>query len=269
MLATAHALLSFLVAIYWAATSRSQGKIIMAVCYVAAAEVTWRMAKASVFWEFGKYAVCAVLLVALWRHRPPRLNRLALLYFGLLVPSTLLTCLAYPDISTLRKAISSPMSGPLAMTLCTIYFFRAKLTTVDQGKLLAILGPVVGMGAVCALGTASLGSDYEFTRNSNDDTSGGFGPNQVSATFGWGILAAFLWMQRQRKLSPRWWLALVLILLFAAQAALTFSRTGIWIGLITIGAASLFMLRNRAKCCPRWLGRCWSSGVYFPHISVA
>lgn len=263
-LATAHALLSVAVALYWAASSRGSGKVIMAVCYLAAAEVTWRMAKASVFWEFGKYAVCAVLLVALVRHRPPRLNRLALLYFGLLIPSTLLTCLVYPDITTLRKAISSPMSGPLAMTLCSIYFFRAKLTTLDQGKLLlAILGPVVGMGAVCALGTASLGSDYEFTRNSNDDTSGGFGPNQVSATFGWGMLAAFLWMQRQRKLSFRWWLGAVLILFFAAQAALTFSRTGIWIGLITIGAASLFMMRNPRNLLPTLAGALLVVGVFY------
>jgi hypothetical protein len=263
-LATTHALLSFLVAIYWAATSRGQSKVITAVCYLAAAEVTWRMARASVFWEFGKYAVCAVLLVAMWRHRPPRLNSLALIYFGLLIPSTLLTCVVYPDFGTLRKAISSPMSGPLAMTLCSIYFFRAKLTTVDQGKLLlAILGPVVGMGAVCALGTASLGSDYVFSRNSNDDTSGGFGPNQVSATFGWGILAAFFWMQRQRKLSSRWWLALVLILFFAAQAALTFSRTGIWLGLITIGAASIFTIRDPRKFISTLIGALLVVGIFY------
>ena len=38
-LATLHALFSFLVALYWAASAKGPGKVIAAICYLTAAEV--------------------------------------------------------------------------------------------------------------------------------------------------------------------------------------------------------------------------------------
>src|SRR5690242_13274041 len=39
------------------------------VAYIAGSEVLWRMTRAGVFWEYGKYAVALVCLVALVRVR--------------------------------------------------------------------------------------------------------------------------------------------------------------------------------------------------------
>ena len=247
-LATLHALFSLLVALYWAASAKGPGKVIAAICYLAAAEVLWRMAGAAVFWEFGKYAVCAVALVSWLRRRPPQFNGLALLYFGLLLPSILLTVLGGFGFTELRGMISFNLSGPFALAVCAFCLFGLRLRAAEADRsLLAILGPVIGVAAICLSGTASLGADYEFGDQSNFDTSGGFGPNQVSSVLGLGMLVAFLWMQRQQRMSGRWWLAVALILCFAAQASLTFSRTGIWIGVLTIGVASLFIIRRAGK----------------------
>ena len=248
ILATVHAWLSFIVALYWAASEKAPGKVVLAVCYLAGAEVLWRMTGAAILWEFGKYSVCAVLLVWVLRHFPRRVNGLALVYFGLLLPSTLLTIQAGLGLSQLRQVLSFNLSGPFSLALCTFCFYGLRLSYFEAAKaLLAILGPVIGAAAICLSGTASLGADYEFGDQSNFDTSGGFGPNQVSSVLGLGMLVVFLWMQRQQRMSFRWWLAVALILFFAAQASLTFSRTGIWIGVLTIGVASLFIIRRAGK----------------------
>lgn len=263
-LATAHAWLIFLVALWWAVRSRSPKGLIPAIGYFAASEVLWRMVGAGVFWEFGKYAVSAVILAALCRFRPARVNGLALLYFGLLLPSVFLTCLALPDFGLLRRALSSSLSGPLSLALCTLFLFRMKLSRIDISRLLvAILGPITGVAAICAFGIASLDADFEFGTESNFDASGGFGPVQVSAILGWGILVSFLWMQRQVRLSPCWWLGFLLVLYFAAQAVITFSRTGIWIGVITVGTALLFTIRDRRNLFPTAVGAVLVFGIFY------
>jgi len=254
-LATVHAWLTFIVALYWAATEKGPGKVVLAVCYLASAEVLWRMTGAAVFWEFGKYSVCAVLLVWVLRHFPRRVNGLALVYFGLLLPSMLLTIQAGLGLNQLRQILSFNLSGPFTLALCAFCFYRLRLRSFEADKaLLAILGPIIGVAAICLSGTASLGADYEFGDQSNFETSGGFGPNQVSSVFGLGMLVAFLWMQRQQRKSCRWWLAVALILDFAAQASLTFSRTGLWIGVVAIGVASLFIIRRAGKNAIKLLG---------------
>ena len=82
-------------------------------------------------------------------------------------------------------------------------------------------------------------------RTPNFQTSAGFGPNQVSeSTLGWGILAAFLWVAFQRPSLPSIGIAVSLMLFFAMQAALTFSRSGIWMGALSTFVAFAFLARN-------------------------
>jgi hypothetical protein len=123
-----------------------------------------------------------------------------------------------------------------------------KLKAADlQRVLLAMLGPLVGVAAICTFSTASLGSGYEFGRQSNSDVTGGFGANQVSAMLGMGMLVAFLWMHLQKPRALQRLVAIGLILCFFSLAVLTFSRTGVYIGVGTVVVASAFLLRNRRQ----------------------
>ena len=247
ILATAHAVVAFLVALYWAASSRSAARVVIGICYLAGAEVLWRMTSAAVFWEFGKYAICAVLLLWLLRNRPRKFNWLALLYIGLLMPSVILTLQAGFGFNRLRQVLSFNLSGPLSLVLCAFCLLEIRLSHVQTSRaLLALIGPVAGVAALCLFGTATLPAGYEFGTESNFITSGGFGPNQVSATLGLGMLIAFLWMQRQKPMSARWWLAIALLLFFAGESTFTFSRTGVWLGILTICVASFFLVRQSA-----------------------
>ena len=62
--ATLHALLVLLLGLLWAANGQFH-RASYAAAYIVGAEVLWRINEAGVFWEYGKYAMILVLLVAL------------------------------------------------------------------------------------------------------------------------------------------------------------------------------------------------------------
>src|SRR5262249_53566711 len=64
---TLHALATLAFGFWLAATARQPEKIVYIIAYITGAEVLWRMTQAQVFWEFGKYAVVAILLVTILR----------------------------------------------------------------------------------------------------------------------------------------------------------------------------------------------------------
>jgi len=245
ILATGHALLAFLLGLYLAATARDAGKLIPVVGYIMTSEVLWRMSHVALFWEFGKYSTSAILLLWIMRHPTPRPNWLALIYLLLLIPSVIITCFSRSDFTHLRQILSFNLSGPFALAVCSFCFYRMNLQYLDFHRLLVMmLGPLVGIAATCSLATLSLGAGYKFGSQSNLDTSGGFGPNQVSALLGLGMLVAFLWIFVEKS-DPKLRLpGVILIFYFFAQSALTFSRTGIYMGVGTIVVASLCLLRD-------------------------
>jgi hypothetical protein len=246
--ATLHALLTLAIGLCFAMKALRPPRLVTVVSYLMTAEVLWRMTGAAVFWEYGKYATSAILLLWLLRRRPPRICWLALVYLCLLIPSILTTCSQISDFDELRQTISESFSGPFALAVCIFSFYELELEAADlQQVLLAMLGPLIGVAAICTFSTASLGAGYEFGRQSNSDITGGFGPNQVSAMLGLGMLVAFLWMQLQKPQASLRLVAIGLILYFFSQAALTFSRTGVYLGIITIVVASAFALRNRRQ----------------------
>ena len=112
--ATLHAVATMLVGI-WVAVQRRFEQVMYVAAYIAGAEVLWRLTGAGVFWEFGKYCVAMVFIVAALRLR--RLSRwqlLPLLYLLLLIPSALLIDSGI-SFDQARQQISFNLSGPLAL----------------------------------------------------------------------------------------------------------------------------------------------------------
>jgi hypothetical protein len=262
ILATIHALGVLLLGLYWAWSPGHISKVVCVIAYIGAAEVLWRISGASLLWEFGKYSICLIALVTLCRRPFITPNKLPIIYFALLIPSALLTALKSSEWGFLRDSLSFNLSGPLALCLSTLLLSGIRLNANELEKvLMMILGPMVSIAAICVSGTVNLSSDYEFGTNSNFDTSGGFGPNQVSSILGLGLLAGYHWTQRQKRFSIRWILGSLLVLWFAAQATLTFSRTGLWIGIITIALSSVYMLKGNQV--PMLLGTAMVVGIFY------
>lgn len=226
------------------AARRPLHQTIYVVGYIAGSEVLWRMVHAGVFWEYGKYACSIVLLIALTRVRTRENRRLALAYFGLLVPSAVLTVLALP-LDEARQQISFNLSGPLCLMLCVLFCSNVRITSQQLRTIFLITSAGIVAIAAMAYFSTMAAVDLEFNRQSNSITSGGFGPNQVSAMLGLGCLFAFL-LVLDRGL--RWrlrWVFLAVAIVLATQAALTFSRGGLALAFSGILAAILYLVRDR------------------------
>jgi O-antigen ligase len=206
--------------------------------YITGAEVLWRMSEAAVFWEMGKYATTAIFLLAMFRSRNWRPPALPLLYFLLLLPSVAVT-LMKEGLMDARPVISGNMSGPLALMTSAWFFSRLRLSTEQLRRLfLVVIAPTIGVAAIASFSTITT-SDIAFGNESNFVTSGGFGPNQVSAALGLGALLALLYVLTDKGSWAFRGLMIAVTAGLAAQSALTFSRGGLY---TAAGAAVLAVL---------------------------
>lgn len=240
--ATVHAVLVLAVGLMIAISTRRLQNVAAVVAYIAGAEVFWRMTKAGVFWEFGKYSMIAVMLVAIARLKVRRNAALALTYIGLLLPSIALTFTAL-DVVMAREEVSFNLAGPLAIACAVIFFSSVQLTVNElRATFVAAIGPIIAVSTMVFVKTGDLAS-VVFGNGSNSSTSGGFGPNQVSAVLGLGLmLLMLLSLDRRLKL----WVRLALLgpaAVLAFQTILTFARGGILFALAGIFAAMFVLVR--------------------------
>ena len=243
--ATLHAFGTFLFGLKCAVSPRQRERVVYVCAYIAGSEVLWRMNESQAFWEFGKYGIAGILIVAMLRDGRFKLPLLPCVYFALLVPSILLTLQSGGDFGRVRRDLSFNLSGPFALMVCCTYFWRQVFTTKQLQRLfLAVVGPTLGVGFV-AIGYAFTEASIKFTRGSNKALSGGWGPNQVSSILGLGgVCAFFLALDPRIKPGLRIFILLCSGFLFA-QSVITFSRSGPYMGVGCVLLASFYLLRDR------------------------
>jgi O-Antigen ligase len=241
-LSTLHAYIVFGIGLYFAFTGRLQ-YVIYVAAYIVGAEVLWRMTHADIFWEFGKYSISLLLLMALLRGRSIRNPGLPMLYFLLLVPSTILTVenLGGPQA---RDELSFNLSGPFSLTICTLFFSGRKMSIGQLYQVFFfVIAPIVSIASIAAFTTFTAPKIY-FGDESNPVTSGGYGPNQVSAMLGIAALICFLYLVSPDGRKALKAAFLPLLGAFGAQAALTFSRGGLYLAFVAAVAGAVFVLRD-------------------------
>lgn len=223
-----------------------RGRLLDVAClaaYIVGSEVLWRMCGGGFFWEFGKYGFAVVLMAALFRKGSRAFDLVATSYFLLLLPAVALTMVG-SSLSSAKNNLSFYLSGPLALAIGVSFFTRLRLSPLQlRSLLLAAVAPVLGAAALC-YGATFGADDIDFGTGSNFAASGGFGPNQVSAALGFGIVATVLclWLTPVSKLIRLFLLGAVL--LFVAQALLTLSRTGLWLAAISCVLAGVQLARS-------------------------
>jgi O-antigen ligase len=242
-IATIHALIALGFGLIYSLSGRNIHRVAYAASYIVGGEVLWRMTEANINWEFGKYALVAMMVVAILRKHLLRGPALPLAYIVLLIPSSMLTFMEL-DLNEARKAISFNLSGPLALMVCAWFFYNLRLTHEQLRRIfLSMIGPLVAVGTVTLFGVVT-NENLTFSGSSNLATSGGFGPNQVSAALGMGALVAFLcvldkttsWLMRA--------FAFVFMVFLAVQCALTFSRGGLYNAVGASVFASFYLMRD-------------------------
>ena len=243
-IATIHAVATLVIGLWWAVSRSRPDRAIYVCAYITGAEVLWRMVSTNVFWEFGKYTVAAICIVGILRERRLRPPIPILIYFLLLLPSAGMV-LADNDLLRARNDISFNLSGPFTLMISAWFFSRQMLSKQTVLRLFAaLIGPVVGISSITLYATMTARS-IQFANESNFVTSGGFGPNQVSAMLGLGALLCLVCLLEGSVSRTVRLVALGLLILFAVQSALTFSRGGLFMAFTSAMLTSLFLIRNR------------------------
>jgi len=238
-LARIHAVITLVLAVFWLLTHRDPQRLISLTAYVTGAEVLWRMTGGDVSWESAKYAVAIFLILATLKYRRLLVaDKRPIAYFLLLLPS----CLLLPAFD--RQAIAFNLSGPLALAVATMFFSTVRLSKHHLQQIcLAILAPVVGSGYLATFSTLTA-EELVFGRGSSWIAAGDYGPNQMSAILGLGALVALLFAVTDREHGLLRAFVLVCSLWLAAQAALTFSRGGVWTALGAMLVVALYVVRD-------------------------
>ena len=243
-IAVLHPLGVFFLGMYWAyQKSAKLQKSALVVTYIIGVEVLWRMANLPVFWEFGKYATSTIMITALVRRGYTKIPTLPLLYFVLLFPACLVTLTLY-DWQIARQMLSANMSGPLALFVSCWFFSHLRINWSQVKTLFftAIL-PLLTVAVTTLFYTVTT-ADIQFNTESNHATSGGFGPNQVSAMLGLGAffcISAYLLFKN--RFQDNLYLG-VLTVFFTAQSVMTFSRGGMYNAVGAALAVVLFQVQN-------------------------
>ena len=244
VMATIHAYVVLTIGVVWAIRGNKLNMIYTAA-YIAGAEVLWRMTGAHIFWEFGKYAVIFIFLINLLT-RGWKKPILPLMYFIFLLPSTVLLPVLISNVDRVSfQDISFNLSGPFALLICVLTFSKMKILNTHWVKTLFFLAcPIVSILAIARYMTFTA-KDLYFSEASNLATSGGFGPNQVSAILGLGALCFYLILLVLRHKIMMRVIFVLFAILFATQSALTFSRGGVYMAALSAIFATFYLIRNQ------------------------
>jgi O-antigen ligase len=224
----------------WLVEGHDEFRVVYLSAYIMGMEAVWRAVNADIFWEFAKYAVSLLLFLALLKKREfGKSDKKPLVYFLLLLPSIFLL----PAFD--REAISFNLSGPLSLAVATMYFSTVKISRTELRKMIiAFLAPVIGLAFLATFLTFTSPL-IDFTGISIKATSANFGPNQVSSILGLGAFLAFVYILIEEKSVFLRILLIPVTVWLLTQAALTFSRGGVWTALITTFIVGFYFMNDR------------------------
>ncbi|KAF2342004.1 O-antigen ligase family protein [Flavobacterium tistrianum] len=209
-------------------------EVLFVSAYLVGAEVFLRMTGGNFNNEYAKFCVIGFMLLGMIYSNFSKSALIYLFFFVLLVPSILITA-NYQNAGTdVKKVLFFNLSGPICLGICSIYTFGRKITFESIQKLLVIMGfPIISTTVYLFLYTPNI-QDVVTGTQSNFETSGGFGPNQVSTILGLGMFVFFTQVILFSKSKIELLINGGLLVFVSYRGIVTFSRGGIITGVIMI-----------------------------------
>lgn len=215
-------------------TQNNNNQALVISAYAVGVEVFLRMTDGAHFNEYGKYSIMVFLFLGILFKGFSRGAFIYVFFILLLIPGVILSTTELSLGTDIRKAIAFNISGPVCLGVSAIYCYKREITFDRFKSVLEALGyPLVAMLAYLYLYTPSV-KDVVTSTQSNFETSGGFGPNQVSTVLG---LAFFVFFAQFMLNSSSKLVQLAngfFVVLFAYRGLVTFSRGGVFTGLAMI-----------------------------------
>ena len=221
--------------LYWVLKNRNRNEEVLFVsAYLVGSEVFLRMTGGNPLYEFTKYGVMGFIVIGMYFSGFSRFAIPYWIYIALLVPGVVLSALVLDYDTDIRKVISFNLSGPLCRGLSALYTYSRKITLQHFGTILLLIAlPTLSCAMYLFLYTPNI-RDVITGTGSNFETSGGFGPNQVSTMLGLGM---FVFFSRMLLSSPTKFLALINVLvavMVGYRGLVTFSRGGMITGVVML-----------------------------------
>lgn len=225
---------------------------LIAAAYVVGSEVFLRMTGGNPLYEISKYAVMVFLFIGMIYTGFSKNATPYWIFILLLIPSVLLSTFVLNHDTDMRKTIAFNISGPVCLAVSSIYNFRRKISLETVNSILLSMGlPIITMMVYLIFYAPNI-RDIVTGTSSNVETSGGFGPNQVSTILGLGVFIFFsriILESRSRNMAV---INLIIAFVMAYRGLVTFSRGGMITGFFMIVLLLFFLYfksnpRGRSK----------------------
>jgi hypothetical protein len=192
-------------------------------------------------YEISKYGVMVYILIGMYFSGFSKSATPYWLYLLLLVPSIVLTTFVLDFDTDMRKALAFNISGPVCLGVASIYTFRRKMALEQINDILLSMGlPIISCMVYLTFYTPNV-RDVITSTQSNFETSGGYGPNQVATILGLGMFIFFSRVILESRTKLMLAINLIIALNISYRGMLTFSRGGMITGFLMIVLLLLFL----------------------------
>jgi O-antigen ligase len=228
-------------------SSKNSGNQALYWCiYAVGSEVLFRMTGGAFFHEYIKYLCMLYLISGIAIERTNRkIPRIYHLYTILLLLSILFA--QQETFKSFIQEVSFNLSGPILLGLVAMYSYNRILSSNQIVDLLKVsLLPIVSILAYLFLHTASI-SQITFVSAANFETTGGFGPNQVSTILGFGIFVFIVLYIYKVKFTNFLIFDFLIFGYLIYRELLTFSRGGLIAGVFAAIIIIYYYLKTKPK----------------------
>ena len=222
-------------------TKNANNEVLYIAAYLVGMEVFLRMTGGNFNNEFIKVNVIFFMLLGMIYSNFPTNAFIYWFFLILLIPGILITSTVFNPAIDIKKSLVFNLSGPVCLAISSIYMFKRRILFSDLQNVVVAMGlPIVSTTVYLFLFNPSV-RDVVTGTQSNFETSGGFGPNQVSTALGLGMFVFFTQLVLFSKSKMTIVINSFLLLFITYRGIVTFSRGGIITAVVMI-VCLLFLL---------------------------
>lgn len=222
-------------------TKNANNEVLYIAAYLVGVEVFLRMTGGNFNNEFIKVNVIFFMLLGMIYSNFSTNAFIYWFFLILLIPGILITSTIFNPAIDIKKSLVFNLSGPVCLAISSIYMFKRRILFSDLQNVVVAMGlPIVSTTVYLFLFNPSV-RDVVTGTQSNFETSGGFGPNQVSTALGLGMFIFFTQLVLFSKSKMTIVINSFLLLFITYRGIVTFSRGGIITAVVMI-VCLLFLL---------------------------
>jgi O-antigen ligase len=207
-------------------TENNKNQALYVAAYAVGSEVILRMTGGFILYEIGKYSIIIYMLMGMYFSGFSKNSFPYWFFLIFLIPGILVASISLNLDSNIKKSIAFNISGPMCLGISALYCYQRNITIKELNNImLCMLCPILTTVTYMYLYTPSI-KDVVTSTQSNFETSGGFGPNQVATILGLGVFLIFTRILFHSKGKVVFIINAFLLLLLTFRGIVTFSRGG-------------------------------------------